>query len=246
MFLILASLMFWSCTKERSLVFSNEKYEKFSKIENIDTPTKVVIDIPIATSKNMVSDSINVALYKFIEDVVYLEDKPILFSSYEELTNSFIVSYEDLKNKYPEETEWEANIRGEICFQTENLLNIRLEYYIFVGGAHGYFGVKSFLFDLKTGKELTKKDLFTDMKNFTPLIEKKFRNKFQINPTQNINSTGFMFENNFFHLPENIFFNENGILLVYNTYEIASYADGIQELYIPYKDITRFLEFNIE
>lgn len=245
MFLILASLIFWSCKTESPLDFSNEKYEKFSKIQNRDTPTKVVIDIPIAISKNRVSDSINLALYNFIKDVVYLEEKPVVFSSYEELTTSFISSYEELKSKYPEEIEWEANIKGEIVFQNEKLLNIKLEYYVFTGGAHGYFGVKSFLFDIQSGKQLTKQDLFADLENFTFLVENKFRNKFQIDLTHNINSKGFMFENDSFHLSENIFLTEESILFVYNTYEIASYADGIQELDVPLDEVQTFLKFDI-
>lgn len=244
-FLIMATLVFWSCTKERPLVFLNETYEGFSQTQNESEPTKVVIDIPIATPKNTVSDSINLALYNFIKDVIYLDEKPGVFSSYEELTTSFISSYEELKSKYPEEIEWEANIKGEIVFQTEKLLNIKLEYYVFTGGAHGYFGVKSFIFDIPSGRQLTKQDLFADLENFTLLVENKFRNKFQIDLTQNINSTGFMFENDSFHLSENIFITEDSILLVYNTYEIASYADGIQELIIPLDEVQTFLKFDI-
>ena len=70
-FLIMATLVFWSCTKERPLVFLNETYEGFSQTQNESEPTKVVIDIPIATPKNTVSDSINLALYNFIKDVIY-------------------------------------------------------------------------------------------------------------------------------------------------------------------------------
>ncbi len=238
-------MIFWSCTKEKSLVFSNEKYEKFSTTQEDKTFAKIAIDLPLATSKGIISDSINTTVYKFTENIISLEDKPIVSSNYDELATSFITSYDNLKDKYPEEIGWEANIKGEVTFQAKNLLNIRIEYYIFTGGAHGYFGVKSLLFDTQTGKQLTQEDLFSNIAEFTLFAENKFRNKFRISSHQNINSKGFMFENDFFHLPENIFFTQDGVLLIYNTYEIASYADGIQELHIPLAEIKPFLKFEV-
>ena len=45
-----------------------------------------------------------------------------------------------------------------------------------------------------------------------------------------------------FQLPENIGFNNNGLLLLYNTYEIASYAQGYTEFVIPFNDCESFLK----
>jgi hypothetical protein len=55
-----------------------------------------------------------------------------------------------------------------------------------------------------------------------------------------------MFEKDHFYLPENIGFTEKGIKLLYNQYEVASYADGPIELTLPYKDIRKFLSGNIK
>jgi len=243
--LIVISLFFWNCTKENSLVFSDEKYEKISELGDGEQNSKVTIAIPLAIAENIVSDSINTTIRTFIENVIYLNDTPNNFSSYEELAASFIDSYEELKKEYPDEVEWEADVKGKITFQSEKLLNIKLEYYVFAGGAHGYFGVKSFFFDPKTGKQLTPEELFSDIEGLTLLAESKFRDKFKIDKNKNINSQGFMFEDDVFYLPENIFVTDNGILLVYNTYEIASYADGIQELHIPFTEVKPFFKLDI-
>ena len=45
-----------------------------------------------------------------------------------------------------------------------------------------------------------------------------------------------------FHLPANIGINDEGILMLYNVYEIASYAQGITEFTIPFEDVERFLK----
>src|SRR5690606_11666613 len=60
--------------------------------------------------------------------------------------------------------------------------------------------------------------------------------------TESINSTGFMFENDVFYLPRNIGFTDDGLLLVYERYEVASYADGPIRLTFPYPEIGRFLK----
>ena len=188
-----------------------------------------------------VADSINNKVFLFFKEILSFEDKPYEASDYDTLLSSFIGSYEQLKTKFPEDTiGWEVKGKSEISYQNKKIINIKIEYYLFTGGAHGYFGMKSLFFDIQTGKELTQEDLLTDNKEFTLFAEKKFREKFQINENRHINSKGFMFENDVFHLPNNIFFTETGILLVYNSYEIASYADGIQDVFIPFEEVKPF------
>lgn len=240
--LIAVGLFFVSCTKEQSLEFSDVSYEKTSEIGQDQWQAKVQIDIPLAVSKNAVSDSINTSLYNFIESVVYLGEDKAPFSSYEEMATSFITSYEGLKKEYAEEVGWEANLKAKITFQTENLLNIKVEYYIFTGGAHGYFGVKSLLFDVQTGQSLTTQNLFSDMEKLEAYAEQKFRKDFHIAEGHPINSTGFMFEDDMFHLPENVFFTDEGLLFHYNVYEISSYADGYQTFVIGYDQADLFLK----
>lgn len=240
--LIAIGLFFVSCTKEQSLEFSYVSYEKTSELGEDQWQAKVQIDIPLALSENAVSDSINTSLYTFIESVVYLGEDKAPFSSYEEMTTSFITIYEGLKKEFPEEVGWEANVKAKIMFQTENLLNIKVEYYMFTGGAHGYFGVKSLLFDIHTGKSLSQQNLFSDMEQLKALAEQKFRKDFHIAEGHPINSTGFMFEDDIFHLPENIFFTDEGLLFYYNVYEISSYADGNQAFVIGYDQLDLFIK----
>ena len=50
-----------------------------------------------------------------------------------------------------------------------------------------------------------------------------------------------MFEDDVFQLPQTYFFTDKGLLLYYNVYEIASYADGPKELLIPYTEAVPYL-----
>jgi hypothetical protein len=47
-----------------------------------------------------------------------------------------------------------------------------------------------------------------------------------------------------FHLPENIGYGDEGIILLYNVYEVASYAQGYTEFAIPYDIAESFLKMN--
>lgn len=190
-----------------------------------------------------VADSINAAEFRVARSIVYFGEKPTNAKDYAELMNLFIKSYDDLAKKYPEEADrtWEATINTSVVYQSENIINLKINNYLFTGGAHGYEGNRSLLIDAKTGKTLTYPDILNDIKGFTAFAEKKFRQKFKIPAGRNINSTGLMFEKDRFALPQNIFFSKEGITLYYNAYEIASYAEQQKELLIPYREAEKFL-----
>lgn len=225
--------------------FITTKIDKSTNIPQDEWQTKVHIDLPRAISNDMVADSINAAVYAFAEGVINLEEKNMDNPTFEGLADSFINSYLEIKKEFPKEIAWEAKINGLVVYQSPKIINIRIEYYMFTGGAHGYYGVKSLIFDAQTGKQLSNKDVF-QYDEFTSYVEEKFRKKYGLTPKQSINAKGFMFEEDKFVLPENIFFTKNGVLLVYNVYEIAPYSEGNQELLFSWKEVNPFLKIDID
>jgi hypothetical protein len=83
--------------------------------------------------------------------------------------------------------------------------------------------------------------LFKDPGAFLEFAEASFRRQYSIPEDAPINSTGFMFEDNLFRLPRNIGFENEGIVLHYNPYEAASYADGALVLEFPMEQVGGFL-----
>lgn len=230
-------------TDDTALSFTTADYEQKTTLPCKEQCTFVSIEVPLAQNNPPVNDTINNKVFKTVRNIVYFGEQPTNEKSYEGVMESFISSYEDLVKKFPNEglVPWEARINGTITYQSENLLNIKINNYMFTGGAHGYEGDASLLFDLKKGISLKPEDLFTDVKSFTALAETKFREKFKIPSNKSINSTGLLFENSRFALPKNIFFTDNGLLLYYNAYEAASYSDGTKELLIPYSIANDYL-----
>ncbi|KAF2514634.1 DUF3298 and DUF4163 domain-containing protein [Flavobacterium foetidum] len=235
-------LLFTGCNKELS--FENETFEEKSTIPCEKDCPIISMEIPIAKNKKIISDSINKRIYNVIKEIVYFEEDSIKTSDYKLLAASFIKSYEEMHKKFPTETfGWEAKIKGNVEFESEQILNIRIDHYTFTGGAHGYQGYRSLLFNPKTGKAIANDQLFKNEKEFKAFAEKAFRTKYQIPEKANINATGLMFENDKFQLPQNIFYTSEGLLLYYNSYEAASYADGPKDILFPYDEVGKYLKF---
>jgi hypothetical protein len=83
--------------------------------------------------------------------------------------------------------------------------------------------------------------LFKDQNAFRALAEKKLGNKYKISENKSINATELLFENNTFHLPQNLFYTDTGLFLFYNPYKTASYADETKELLLSYRDVNDYL-----
>lgn len=239
-FLIFLFLIFISCNKELS--FEKKTFEKKSSIPCKKDCPIITIEIPFAKNIPVVADSINKKIFSVVKEIVYFGEKPVKLNDYIALTNSFITSYEEMHKKFPDETfGWEGKIKGNVEFETDQIINIKIDHYTFTGGAHGYQGYRSLLFNPKTGKTIFSDQIFKNEKEFKALAEKTFREKYKIPTKANINATGLMFENDKFQLPQNIFYTEEGLLLYYNSYEAASYADGPKELLFPYDEVNKFL-----
>ncbi|MBB4801126.1 hypothetical protein HNP37_001165 [Flavobacterium nitrogenifigens] len=241
-FIILLCLIFTNCKKELS--FENETFEEKSTIPCKKDCPNIAIKVPIAKNIKVISDSINKRVFAVIKEIVFFEEDSIKVDDYKTLAKSFIASYEEMHQKFPEDTfGWEAKIIGNVEFQSEQILNLKIDHYTFTGGAHGYQGYRSLLFDKKTGKAIFNNQLFKNEKEFKAFAEKAFRSKYKIPEKANINATGLMFENDKFQLPQNIFYTAEGLLLYYNSYEAASYADGPKELIFPYEEVKKYLNF---
>lgn len=220
--------------------FDKKMYEKKSAIKTKDPRTSVSIDVPEAVGSG--ADSINNKIFRTVREIVHFGEKPSDAKSYEEVMASFIGAYEELAKKYPDEdVPWEAKVTGEVTYKNDSIVNVKLTHYTFAGGAHGYGADISLLFDAKTGHSITQDDLFKDKKGFTALAEKKFRAKYKINGV-NINSTGLFFLNDKFSLPNNIFFTDKGLLLQYNSDEVAAHAEGTKDVLITYAEAKPFLK----
>jgi hypothetical protein len=229
-----------SCSKE--LAFENKSFEKKTSLACKENCPHIKIIISIAKDIPIVADSINKKVFSVLKELVFFGEKPYPSTDYNGLLNSFIESYEQLRKDYPKDIfGWEAEIEGSVNYQSDSILNLQIKHYTYTGGAHGYKGLRSLLFNPKTGKSIPNNQLFKDENAFKALVEKKFRTKYNMPENKSINATGFLFEGDKFSLPLNIFYTDKGLLFYYNPYEASSYVDGPKELLLSYNEINDYL-----
>jgi Protein of unknown function (DUF3298)/Deacetylase PdaC len=234
--LILVSLTISSCNQEVDLTFSETN---FVKNEN----AIIDINIPNAEGDNDVSESINAIIENFIVNTINFSEDSLISFSLNEAATKFDSIYMAFKDDFEENSlVWEALIDGEVTYQSQVITCIAINSYLNTGGAHGNMNISFLNFDSQTGQLLIIDDYIKNRLGFIKLAEKYFNIELQ----ESLDETNFddYFFGEDFHLPENIGFSDDGLILLYNVYEIAPYSEGITEFTIPFEEALPFLRLN--
>ncbi|WP_250433420.1 DUF3298 and DUF4163 domain-containing protein [Hanstruepera flava] len=212
---------------------------EFSEI-NITTPeNKIVeINIPKATGVQTVAQNINTTIESAVIEYLKvgdLDNTPK--SSVENAIDAFNNEYENFKTEFPESAiEWDAQIDGEVMYHSEVIISIALTAYQNTGGAHGILNISFLNFDVETGDLINNENLFSDFSAFKKIANSYFNKEIAGNEDQ-------YFEPEKFSMPANIGFDDDGVFLLYNAYEIAPYSTGLTEIHIPFDEVSMLLNY---
>ncbi len=113
--------------------------------------------------------------------------------------------------------------------------------YSYTGGAHGNYGTAFYTLDLKNRKRLTLNDVFKAGFEATldKAIDKKVRQQLSISPEESLE--GHLLIEKIEH-NDNFALTEKGILFNYVPYEIASYAQGEIQIFVPFSELKTVLK----
>ena len=149
-------------------------------------------------------------------------------------------------DKLQKETPDAANLvytydgKGDTLFMSPTIISLYYDESTYAGGAHGNYTTSLLNFDATTGELLALSDFVSD----TLALKKMAEVKFKANETKvaKENKYAFKMEDYFFTdgkyaLPNNIGITKKGLRLLYNPYEVASYARGQIILEIPWKEL---------
>ncbi len=160
----------------------------------------------------------------------------------EGLMGAFLQDYAELlADDPPFSMPWAMEIEGEILFQNDKLITVQLEQYTFTGGAHPNSSTTIWMLDKKTGEPLELQGLSAKTDTLLPLAEVAFRKAIELPITQTLADAGY-FQDEVFSLPANYGLVEEGLLLYYNTYEVAPYVLGPTAVMIPLADLQLVFE----
>jgi hypothetical protein len=139
-----------------------------------------------------------------------------------------------------EEPGWFYEGTVKVAMNDPRVLTLAHLVHIFTGGAHGNYTTEFWHFNRKTGFPLELGDLVAadHHDELVELGERFFRRgmKLEVNGSLN-DSYGFSFPEDQFYLPEKFAMLPEGLTFIFNTYEIASYADGELQFTIPYPEL---------
>lgn len=128
-----------------------------------------------------------------------------------------------------------------IYYNTPKLLTVGYNSYYYTGGAHGMHGTSVYSYDLESRKEINIEDVLKPgyENKLGAALAKAVRSRYQLTANQPLSE--ILFEDQV--APnENFGLTSKGIFFVYAPYEIAAYAAGEIELFVPFNDIKALLQ----
>jgi hypothetical protein len=117
-----------------------------------------------------------------------------------------------------------------------DLLSIVFEDYRYLGGAHGQTDKFAYNFDLRSGKQYSLGDLFSQGVDYVSVINKEIETLISQDPHK---SQVYSFDS---IAPDQVFYLSNDALVIcFQSYEIACYAEGRPEFAIPLSKLKKVL-----
>jgi hypothetical protein len=137
-------------------------------------------------------------------------------------------------DKSEAQTPWERTLRVRHFFEDERYLSLSFEFFTFEGGAHENRQKQFVTWDKETKTPLSLTALSPEAEPLLELAEAEFRKAQKLKPEDAFEANGYWFDKGQFRLSEQFAFTECGLLLYYNPYEVAAYAVGPIEIFIPF------------
>ncbi|MBT8271404.1 MAG: DUF3298 and DUF4163 domain-containing protein [Bacteroidia bacterium] len=232
---LILSIILFSCNEEHVLVFS-DKSETYNDNANIE------INFPYAEGKSARAKTINYIIENHIANMLTFSEEPEDSLDLSQAVTEFDNEYKRFKEDIAESAlVWEAIFDAEVIYQSQEVITLAINGYLNTGGAHGNMNITLYNFD-ESGKVLEVDDIIKDHDAFTNFVKPYFETA--IREKDNDEQISDYFFGDPFHLPANIGINEDGVLMLYNVYEIGSYAQGLTEFTIPFEDVEKFLRFH--
>lgn len=237
-----------------TFTFANDKYSKDISMndtfiiatENIDEESeffKSNISYPILKIKNTYinKEGYNKEIIENINKQIstdILNFKERIKNESEKYKKQYEELYSKQNNDYVK-YQYEAYSNYKVAYNKNNYLSIPIKTYEFTGGAHGMTYLKSYNYDLLTGKEFKLKDMFKKDVDY-----KKIANDFinaQISKNPNMYFEG---KDGFKGISDNqeFYIDEDGVVIYFQLYDIAPYYVGIPEFKMTWSEFGKYFK----
>lgn len=144
-----------------------------------------------------------------------------------EVAEMFIDDYKQFLLDYPDyRIGWYVEASSEVIYDSAGITSLRIDSEAYSGGAHPNANTTFLNLDKTRAKILGLMDIVRDTSKFKTALEKAYRRKKGLKNHERLEDAGYFFDEPNFVTNDNIGITKDSLLVQFNAYEIASYAEG--------------------
>ena len=232
-------------SRAEALTYDLTSFKKRSKV--CDSGDKqcaeVVVQYPYFQQSNasFINSIIEKKVKTALHETVFNDEVPNV--SVEKMADMVIEDYESFIDEFQDSSEkWDISVSVVSTFQKNQLLSLSFSTESYTGGAHANSFIEYMILDLKNEQELKVGDLVSSKKQLNTVAERLFRKQKNLSAAQSLQEEGYFFEGGKFKISDNIGIQQNGLVIYFNSYEIAPYAMGPSAVIVPFYEIKDILK----
>lgn len=224
----------------------------------VDDSLRLTVDIDFLESTSAIPDTVLTKIQQrliaksFGEPYMQYNDMNMIIEKFHEdvlreYRLDYVPLYEQMKEEEGEDVS--VNLNNEHMLMVYpmtlqgNVLCYVVERYLYLGGAHGINNRLLLNFDITTGQTLTEQDLFTDdffSKIHDLLVLNLVRQRDDMSLIEDVQNSDY--EVDAIKPNGNFYFASDGLIYIYNPYEIGPYYLGETNILVPTEEIKPFLK----
>jgi len=233
------SWKFDSLTVSKKVYINNDSTKDGMLIElNLVYPTSVSGNLNLKKTQNVFA-RIMLATSDFQGTPQEAFDK--ILTDYTSDAEELAKEMENEDSEFTRFSDFEYNKSCKLSMETEELITVASSDYSYTGGAHGLFGVGYYNIDKNTGDLIDEEQFFKSgyKEKLAALIQNAIEER--NNSSDDENSIELLDDLKNVKPNRNFYFSNEGIVYVYNIYEIAPYSQGTVEVTVPYIQISSLI-----
>ncbi len=159
----------------------------------------------------------------------------------EEYFSEYVKQNEDWYELGGASFSWEKVVNMSVVYNSTYMLCLEYLKYAYSGGAHGMTNVAYDIIYLDNGQLLTYANVFKKdaEEKLSEILTGQLRKDYSIPADISLSEAGFFVE--VVEPNRNIYVNGNGIGFLYNSYEIAPYAQGATNIFLEWKQVSELV-----
>jgi len=152
--------------------------------------------------------------------------------------------YEDPEMRDVGGLNWSSVSTMAVVFNQQGIFSCAWDFYDYTGGAHGNYGRSYHSYNLKTGKPIALSSVLVPGKEeeFRQKMVEAVKQELNLGPQESLADKGYYEEE--VKPSNNFYLTHKGIGFFFSPYEIAPYAVGATEIFIPYKECKGLLQLD--